>query len=107
MNMILDALVLAATDPWTDEFFGLDQNQRFVAILTILGCGTGIVITLAAFIYAAFDAAHRRRTEADLKREMLDRGMSVDEAVKIIEAAPPPEDDFGRWISCWGKGRKK
>jgi hypothetical protein len=53
------------------------------------------------------DAAHRRRTEADLKREMLDRGMSVDEIVKVIEAAAPPEDAAGRWIASWGKCGKK
>ena len=103
MNAILDALVLAASDPWADEFFGMDQNQRFVVILTVLGCATGLIIALAAIIYSALDAAHRRRTEANLKREMLDRGMSVDEIVKVIEAAAPPEDAAGRWIASWCK----
>jgi hypothetical protein len=93
-------------DQWADEFFGLDQDQRFVVILTVAGCLTGLIITVAGILYSALDAAHRRRTEANLKREMLDRGMSVDEIVKVIEAASPPEDATGRWIASWCKSRK-
>ncbi|MBA3480812.1 MAG: hypothetical protein H0T51_03260 [Pirellulales bacterium] len=108
--MLNDLVTLAASsatgDPWADTFFGLDANQRFVALLTVVGCVTGVIISLAGIIYAAFDASHRRRTEANLKREMLDRGMSVDEVVKVIEAASPPEDAAGRWIASWCRGRK-
>ncbi|HEX6963760.1 MAG TPA: hypothetical protein VF175_17970 [Lacipirellula sp.] len=106
MTAFLTAVSLATTasDPWADEFFGMDQGQRFVIILTLIGCFTGIVIALAGILYSAFDAAHRRRTEAALKQEMLDRGMGVEEIVKVVEAAPVPESDYiGRWISCWGK----
>ena len=108
--MLNDLVTLAASsatgDPWADTFFGLDVNQRFVALLTVVGCVTGVIISLAGIIYAAFDSSHRRRTEANLKREMLDRGMSVDEVVKVIEAASPPEDAAGRWIASWSKCRK-
>jgi hypothetical protein len=108
--MLQQFLLLAAEstgrDPWAEEFFGLDPNQRFVLLLTAVGCGTGLVIALAGILYSAVDAAHRRRSEANLKREMLDRGMSVDEVVKVIEAAPPPEDACGRWIASWGKNQK-
>ena len=96
----------APRDRWADEFFGLDQDQRFVLLLTIAGCLTGLIITIAGILYSALDAAHRRRSEANLKREMLDRGMSVDEIVKVIEAAAPPEDATGRWIASWCKSRK-
>ena len=103
-----DAVLAATRDPWSGSILeGLVPEQRFVIVLTMLGCATGIVISLAGIASSWAAASQRRRIEADLKREMLDRGMSVDEVVKIIEAAPPPEDDFGRWISCWGKGRKK
>ncbi len=108
---MLDQLVILAvnstgSDPWADTFFGLDANQRFVALLTLVGCVTGVIIALAGILYSALDAAHRRRTEANLKREMLDRGMSVDEVVKVIEAVSPPEDAAGRWIASWCRGRK-
>ena len=93
-------------DVWANTFFGLDSDERFVLLLTLVGCITGVIITLAGLIYSAADAAHRRRTEANLKREMLDRGMSVEEVVKVIEAAPPPEDAAGRWIASWSRGRK-
>lgn len=93
-------------DRWADTFYGLGANERFVLLLVVIGCATGLLITLASLIYCAIDAAHRRRTEANLKREMLDRGMTVDEVVKVIEAAAPPEDVAGRWIACWSRGRK-
>jgi hypothetical protein len=105
-HVLAQALDSVPRDPWADEFFGLDQEQRFVVLLVVAGCLAGMIITLAQFVYRGLDAAHRRRTEADLKREMLDRGMSVDEIVKVIEAAPPPEDAAGRWIASWCKSRK-
>jgi hypothetical protein len=37
---------------------------------------------------------------------MLDRGMSVEEVVKVIEAAGPPEDVASRWVDSWCKRRK-
>jgi hypothetical protein len=105
--LLAQAIQSGARDEWADEFFGLGQDQRFVLLLTIVGGSIGIIISLAGILYSALDAAHRRRTEADLKREMLDRGMSVDEIVKVIEAAAPPEDAAGRWIASWGKCGKK
>lgn len=99
-------LAASSSERWADTFFGLDANQRFVALLTLIGCVTGVIISVAGILYSALDAAHRRRTEANLKREMLDRGMSVDEVVKVIEAVSPPEDAAGRWIASWCKGRR-
>ena len=37
-------LLAASSDPWADTFFGLDSAQRFVALLTIAGCATGVVV---------------------------------------------------------------
>ncbi|RIK84070.1 MAG: hypothetical protein DCC67_05340 [Planctomycetota bacterium] len=87
---------------WSEQFFGLDQNQRFIVILTAIGCLTGVVITLAGILYSAIDSAHRRRSEASLKREMLDRGMSADEVVKVIEASTPV-DAASRVVHAWCK----
>ncbi len=85
------------------EWLGLDQGQFFVVVLTAIGCVTGIAVSLAGIAYSCIDSIHRRRNEADLKREMLDRGMSADEIVKVIEAASPPENPTARWLDSWCK----
>lgn len=103
MATLSKALILAATDAeawWSEQFFGLDQGQRFVIILAAIGCLTGVVVTLAGIIYSACNAAHRRRLEAELKRELLDRGMTADEVVKVIEASAP-EDVAARAVQAW------
>lgn len=82
---------------------GFDSQQSFVILLTAIGCGTGIIISLAGILYSCVDAMHRRRNEADLKRDMLDRGMSADEIAKVIEAASPPENPTARWLDSWCK----
>jgi hypothetical protein len=95
MNVLADGLMLLAqTDierHWSMEFFGLDQGQRFVLMIVAIGCATGIILGLAGILYSAFDGIHRRRLYADLKREMIDRGMTADEIVRIIEATPPED----------------
>lgn len=78
-------------DPWTDAFFGLDANERFPLLIVAIGCVTGVIITLACIISSAISNAHQRRLEIELKREMLDRGMSADEVAKVIEASIPDE----------------
>jgi len=109
MANLTNALLLAAEDSdyWAQEFFGLDANQRFVVLLTALGCATGMIIALGGIAFAWLDGANRRRIDAELKRDMLDRGMSAEEVAKVIEAAPPPEDATSRWIDSWCKHRKK
>ena len=49
----------------------------FFIVLTAIVTG-GIVI----------NSMHRRRTETDLKRELLERGMSADEIATVIRATP-------------------
>ena len=100
-------LLAAETDAWSERFFGLDAEQRFTVILVLVGCTTGVIISLGGMVYGAVNAVHRRRLEAEMKRELLDRGMSADEIVKIIESAPQPEDATERWIASWARCRKK
>ena len=92
------ALVLGSA---SDLFLDFDPQQRFVIVLVGIGCVVGLAITLAGIAAGVFSSIHRRRVEEGLKRDMLDRGMSADEIVKVIEAAPPPEDATGRWIASW------
>jgi hypothetical protein len=71
-----------------------------------IGCGTGVICTIVVFISNTMVSFHGRRLEADMKREMIERGMSADDIVKIIEAAPPLEDGTQRWIASWGRSKK-
>ena len=90
----------AASQGW---FSTMDDGQRFVLTIIALGCATGVTIALGSVAAAMWGSAHRRQLELDLKRELLDRGMSADEVVKVIEAAAPPEDGLGRWLASCSK----
>jgi len=101
------ATLLAATAEqieaeWADSFFGLNQEQRFVVMIVAIACATGIVISAIAIVTGIVSSVHRRRLEADLKREMLDRGMSAGEVARIVESAPPQS-----WLDRWASSQKK
>jgi hypothetical protein len=96
----------AANDWWTEQLFGLDKDERFVLLVVVVGCITGIILGSLGIISSLVGTIQRRRSEVDLKREMLDRGMSADEIAKVIEAATLPEDGVQRWIATWG-GKKR
>jgi hypothetical protein len=104
-------LAVATHDAWRDSFLGLDENQRFVVVLTALGCVTGVIITIVSIAYCWMDGVSKRRAEMDLKREMLDRGMSADEIAKVIEATPPSDaaQQWAAFMGPWGRrcGGKK
>jgi hypothetical protein len=65
-----------------------------------------VIISLAGMVYSWVDKTNRRRMEFEMKRELLDRGMSVDEVTKIIETVAPPEDATERWIASWCSKKK-
>jgi hypothetical protein len=89
---------------WADSLFGLDGNDRFALIIVAIGCLTGIVITLACLISGAISKAHQRRIETELKREMLDRGMSAAEVAQVIEASGP-DDATKQYRAIFGQKR--
>jgi hypothetical protein len=98
-------VLLAATPAeafWSDQFVGLDAEQRFTLLLVGLGCLTGVLITISVLVCNAYVAAQRRRIEAELKRDMLDRGMTAEEVVKVIEASAPVDVASGA-VHAWCK----
>jgi hypothetical protein len=105
MTAILNSMALAATgdDYWAEQFFGFDREQRFVVVIVVIGCVLVLAVTLAGILAGVMTTMHKRRTEESLKRDMLDRGMSADEIVKVIESARPPEDALGRLAANWCK----
>jgi hypothetical protein len=105
-HLVLAQMIFEQDDPWTRTFFGLDQGQRFLVIVIGISCATAVLLGTFGIISSAINSVHRRRAEMDLKREMIDRGMSADEIAKVIESAPPPEDATQRWIASWACKKK-
>jgi hypothetical protein len=85
-----------ATDPWASTFLGLDSDKRFILMIVGIGCIMAAVIATVGILSGVADQFHRRRMEAEMKRELLDRGLSVDEVATVIRAAP--ESAMGRWF---------
>lgn len=102
-NTLLFAQFPQPADAWETTFFGLDPSKRFSLLIVAIGCATGVICTLVVFISGTINSIHHRRVETDMKREMIERGMSADEITKVIEAAMPPEDATQRWIASWAK----
>jgi hypothetical protein len=98
-------LLAAASDPWAEFFFGLDQDKRFVLMLVAIGCATGIIISLLGIISGVVTSMNRIRREGELKRDMLDRGMSAEEIARVVESTPPTVF-LERWASGRGKSKK-
>ena len=69
-----------ATNALTD----LDPNKRFALIVVVVGCATGVVCTLITFASSTINSIHHRRVESEMKRDMIERGMSADEIAKVL-----------------------
>jgi hypothetical protein len=76
---------------WATKFLGLNQEQRFALLVVAIGCSTAIIISLVGILSGLVSGIHRRRGEAELKRELIDRGMSAEEIARIVEAAQPKD----------------
>jgi hypothetical protein len=88
---------------WINE---LEPDLRFALLVVMIGCGTGVICTVVVFVSSTITSIHGRRLDAEMKREMIERGMTADEITKILEAASPPEDATQRWIASWAKCKK-
>ncbi len=98
------AVLAQVTDPWADTFFGLDESKRFVLMIVAIGCATVVICTVVGCAVSVSSAMHRRRAETELKRELLDRGMSADEISRVIESTQPT-DFLDRFAHSCGKGK--
>jgi hypothetical protein len=114
MNMVLtNFLVLAqmqaveAENAWSDTLQGIDPEKRFVLIMVALGCAVGVILGLAGMIIGAMNTSQRRRMEMEMKRDMIERGMSAEEIERVIECTAPPDDATDRWIASWCKRKEK
>lgn len=71
--------------------YGITGDQRFVIMLVGIVGLTAIVISTVAILMGVFNAIHRRSSEDQLKRDMLDRGMTAEEIETVIKATPPTD----------------
>ena len=97
-------LPLAQADAWAESFFGLEGDERFVVVLVVIGCSTGVLLGLAGIIGGVWNSVKNKQIEAELKQDMLDRGMSAEEIEKVIEATP--KEGIDRWVDIWAKKKK-
>ena len=95
-----------AASGWMSTLSGLDPELRFALLIVTIGCGTGVICTVVVFVSSTITSIHGRRLDAQMKREMIDRGMSADEITKVLEAASPPEDATHRRIAAGAKCKK-
>jgi hypothetical protein len=99
--MSTSVILLAQTTGLGGFFEGFDGDQRFVLAIIGIGCATAITLIGAAVLGGYWSDIKNHQIEADLKRDMLDRGMSADEIQKVIEAKP--QSGVDRWLGSWCK----
>ena len=54
-------------------------------VFMIMGAGALVLLVIGAVCLTVY-AIHKNRVEAELKRELLDRGMSAEEVATVISA---------------------
>ena len=81
---------------------GLEPDERAALAFVVVGCTTGIVITTVVTMTSMIARVHRHRVEAELKRDMLDRGLTADEIATVISATAAPTDVSGKVVQNFG-----
>jgi hypothetical protein len=71
----------------TDYFFGIDPGERFPLLVIAIVFGTVLIITTVGMLSLMARSIHHRRLEVELKRDLLDRGMSAEEVARVVEAS--------------------
>jgi hypothetical protein len=103
MNLTLFAQQALPSAPETEDLLtGIDPGFKAGLLFAVLVAATVIIITLWCVAWNFGQVMHRHRIEAELKRDMLDRGMSADEVAKVIEATAP-QGVAERWVASKNK----
>jgi hypothetical protein len=89
-------LMLAQLTLESESFFSdFSSEQRFVLSIIGLAGAMALVLVISGIVAGVWSAFKEKQIEADLKRDMLDRGMTPDEIQKVIEAKP--RSGFDKW----------
>jgi hypothetical protein len=84
-------------------FEGFSTDQRFALVVVAIICVVGLSVILTVAFASVWSAIKLKQIEADIKRDMLDRGMTAEEIEQVIEAVP--RSGFERWMGSWCKKR--
>jgi hypothetical protein len=63
------------------------SSQVLALLVVAMGVGFLVIVSLAGIIVPAFAGALRHRLDASLKHKMVDRGMTAEEIVKVLNGA--------------------
>jgi hypothetical protein len=66
----------------------IQPDERFALCVVAIIFGVALAVFTILMISLLIRSIHYRRTETAFKRELLDRGLSVDEIAKIVQATP-------------------
>jgi hypothetical protein len=61
---------------------GMNGNGRGILLMTVIGA----IVLVALFVVLLIDRIHHRNVEIAIKRDMLERGLSVDEIERVLAA---------------------
>jgi len=64
----------------------IEADERFALSCVVVIIGLAALVLIVAIVATAVARIHRVRAETALKRELLDRGLSPDEVVRVIAA---------------------
>jgi hypothetical protein len=73
---------------WSDFFFSLSSGAQFVVVIVAIGCFTGIITSLITAISSTMTSSQLAKFGFELKRELVDRGMTAEEIAQVVEATP-------------------
>lgn len=59
---------------------GMNGNGRGILLMTVIGA----IVLVASFVVLLIDRLHHRNAEMALKRDMLERGLTVDEMERVL-----------------------
>jgi hypothetical protein len=96
MLTLIHTLLLADTGGGFQSLLDVGPGDRLPIVIVSIVFGAGIIIASVAIIGGYVHTFSRHRLEADLKRELLDRGLSPDEVVRVIESSPGKKGGSGR-----------
>jgi hypothetical protein len=77
-------LLAEANRSGIESLMDVSPNDRLPIVIVTIVFAAGIIIASVAIIGGYVHTFNRHRFEADLKRELLDRGLSPDEVVRVV-----------------------
>jgi hypothetical protein len=92
---------LLAAETISSFFSDWAPEYRVALVIISIGCATLTLLVLGGVIAGVWSSAKEKQIEADLKRDMLDRGMTAEEIQQVIEAKP--KSGMDRWMNSWCK----